>query len=332
MEGEIGGEIGERDGGASRHTGEHVRNMLHANGIDKVTAMRGSQTEQSELANQIELAKASEPIELLAAQLVEWFRSTASDYVVALSGGVDSAVVAKAASLAGEVNTVLVTGESPSLARQELRDAISVAERVALPHVTLATGETKDPAYQANDARRCYHCKTHLFSSLEKQYPSAIIVTGTNADDLQDYRPGLQAASEHRVRAPLAELGFDKQVVRRLAELWGLPIAEKPASPCLASRVAYGVEVTHERLLMIERAEQWLRERGLIEFRVRLHAGELARIEVPLKELQRLASEPIRTELNVYFKSIGFRFVTLDLSGFSSGSLNQLIQLDQLKR
>jgi len=108
-----------------------------------------------------------------------------------------------------------------------------------------------------------------------------------------------------------------------------LPIAEKPASPCLASRVAYGVEVTHERLLMVERAEQWLRERGCVEFRVRLHTGELARIEVRLEELLRLASEPLRTELNAYFKSIGFRFVTLDLSGFTSGSLNQLIQLQR---
>jgi pyridinium-3,5-biscarboxylic acid mononucleotide sulfurtransferase len=252
-------------------------------------------------------------------------------YVVALSGGVDSAVVAQAASLAAasapQLQVFLATGESPSLARQELRDAKDTAARIELPHVTIETGETQDPDYQLNDARRCYHCKTHLFEALKRQYPDATIVTGTNADDLSDYRPGLVAATEHHVRAPLAELGFDKSIVRQLAQHWSLPISEKPASPCLASRIAYGVEVTSDRLAMIEQAEQWLRERGLIEFRVRLHAGELARIEMSVVEIPRFADDPLRSELIAYFKSLGFRFVTLDIAGFSSGSLNQLIQI-----
>ncbi len=264
-----------------------------------------------------------------AAELVAWFRASAERYVVALSGGVDSAVVAKAASLATQVQVVLATGESPSLARQELRDASAMAARIELPHVTIATGETHDRDYQLNDARRCYHCKTHLFEALKREYPDATIVTGTNADDLQDYRPGLEAAAEHQVRAPLAELGFGKSIVRQLAQFWNLPIADKPASPCLASRIAYGVEVTSNRLAMIEQAEQWLRGHGMVEFRVRLHAGELARIEVPVEAISRLASDPLRVELLAQLKSLGFRFVTLDISGFTSGSLNQLIQINR---
>ncbi len=264
-----------------------------------------------------------------AAELVAWFRASAERYVVALSGGVDSAVVAKAASLVTQVQVVLATGESPSLARQELRDASAMAARIELPHVTVATGETHDRDYQLNDARRCYHCKTHLFEALKREYPGATIVTGTNADDLQDYRPGLEAAAEHQVRAPLAELGFGKSIVRQLAQFWNLPIADKPASPCLASRIAYGVEVTSNRLAMIEQAEQWLRGHGMVEFRVRLHAGELARIEVPVEAISRLASDPLRVELLAQLKSLGFRFVTLDISGFTSGSLNQLIQINR---
>ncbi len=264
-----------------------------------------------------------------AAELVAWFRASAERYVVALSGGVDSAVVAKAASLVTQVQVVLATGESPSLARQELRDASAMAARIELPHVTIATGETHDRDYQLNDSRRCYHCKTHLFEALKREYPGATIVTGTNADDLQDYRPGLEAAAEHQVRAPLAELGFGKSIVRQLAQFWNLPIADKPSSPCLASRIAYGVEVTSNRLAMIEQAEQWLRGHGMVEFRVRLHAGELARIEVPVEAISRLASDPLRVELLAQLKSLGFRFVTLDISGFTSGSLNQLIQINR---
>ncbi len=278
-----------------------------------------------------------------ASLLTSWFAAAmgkvadgvvaSRQFVVALSGGVDSAVVAKAAALAAAqfewIDAVLVTGDSPSLARQELSDAVAVAARIELPHVVVETAETRDAAYKVNDARRCYHCKSHLFTVLEARYPAAVIVTGTNADDLQDYRPGLQAAAEHRVRAPLAELGFGKAEVRALASYWGLPIADKPASPCLASRIAYGVEVTSERLEMVERAERWLREHGLSELRVRLHTGELARIEVPLKDLTMITTEPVRGELLADFKSIGFRFVTLDLAGFASGSLNQLIQLER---
>ena len=267
-----------------------------------------------------------------ARKLVAWFEA-GRDYVIAFSGGVDSAVVAKAASLAAGncsgLHVVLATGDSPSLARQELRDAETVAALIDLPHQIIESGETNDPEYKLNDARRCYHCKSNLFEVLERKFPASIIVTGTNSDDLQDYRPGLVAAAEHKVRSPLAELRFDKAAVRAIAELWSLPIADKPASPCLASRLAYGVEVTGERLAMVENAEAWLRDRGFSELRVRLHAGELARIEVGLAQLSRLVTEPMRGELHAYFKALGFRFVTVDLGGFASGSLNQLIQIQR---
>ncbi len=264
-------------------------------------------------------------------ELVAWFQSISQRYVIALSGGVDSAVVAKAAALAkssqDSIEVVLATGDSPSLARQELQDATKIAELVGIEHTVIATYETLQSNYQRNDSRRCYYCKSHLFETLEQRFPDSTIITGTNADDLGDYRPGLQAAAEHQVRAPLAELGFGKAAVRDLAKLWGLPIAGKAASPCLASRIAYGLEVTHERLTMIEQAEAFLRSCELKEFRVRLHPGGLARIEVPLSELGQIAAEPLRRELVTRLKAIGFVYVALDLSGFESGSLNQLIQI-----
>jgi pyridinium-3,5-biscarboxylic acid mononucleotide sulfurtransferase len=277
----------------------------------------------------------------LGQSLIDWFCHTSTRYVIALSGGVDSAVVAKAAALARQlsltradedsstnrIEIVLATGESPSLARQELQDAAQVARLIGIEHTVIATQETSRADYQRNDARRCYYCKSQLFETLAQCYPGSLIITGTNADDLGDYRPGLQAAAEHRVRAPLGELGVGKASVRRLAEMWDLPIAEKPASPCLASRIAYGLEVTPVRLEMIERAESYLRSQGLREFRVRLHPGELARIEVPIEELPRFAADPIRQDLVAQFRTLGFRYVSLDLAGFISGSLNQLIQI-----
>jgi pyridinium-3,5-biscarboxylic acid mononucleotide sulfurtransferase len=260
--------------------------------------------------------------------LVSWFDHLAGrQCIVAFSGGVDSAVVAKAGTLSTSIELLLATGDSPSLARQELRDAQTIAELIGATHLLVSPAEHQNSDYQRNDGKRCYHCKSHLFATLRSQFPQAVIVTGTNADDLNDYRPGLQAANENHVRSPLAELGYDKTTVRQLAKFWGLHIADKPASPCLASRIAYGVEVTVERLDRIEKAEVLLREIGMVEFRVRLHAGELARIEVTPDQIVRLASELERGRLVTELKALGFRFVTLDLAGFSSGSLNQLVQI-----
>ena len=263
----------------------------------------------------------------LAHQLISWFHDTAAkQFVIALSGGVDSAVVAQAAVLSGRPS-VAVTAHSPSLAVLELQDASHIAAAIGIEHRVLETNEISNPDYRKNDARRCYHCKSQLFAVAGQAFSGGLIVTGTNRDDLADYRPGLMAAQEHRVRAPLAELGIGKSQVRELARHWKLNVAEKPASPCLASRLAYGVAVTAERLERIEQAEQLLRQLGLHECRVRLHEGELARIEVSAAEIERLARLDVRRQLSDAMRKLGFRFVTLDLEGFRSGSLNQLVEL-----
>ncbi|MCA9194053.1 MAG: ATP-dependent sacrificial sulfur transferase LarE [Planctomycetales bacterium] len=261
-----------------------------------------------------------------AQRLVDWFDPGAR-YAIALSGGVDSAVVASGAARSNAQDVVCLIGLGPALAERELQSARRVADGIGLAHRVIHTSEIEDPSYTANDAKRCYFCKSHLFRAIAKLYPMHTIVTGTNADDLEDYRPGLAAASEAGVRAPLAELGIGKVQVRRLANDWKLEIADKPASPCLASRIAYGVPVTSQRLHMIEQAEKVLREFGLEELRVRVHADELARIEVPSSQIGQIADPVVASEICQRFKEIGFRFVTLDLQGFRTGSFNQLLQI-----
>lgn len=249
---------------------------------------------------------------------------------VAFSGGVDSAVVAKAAQLALGDKAIAITGVSASLASGELEEAIEVAKQIGIRHEVLRTDELSQAAYTRNAPDRCYHCKSELYGRLTGslgKWNVRWIVSGTNADDLGDYRPGLQAASENKVRAPLAECGFSKHDVRELADTWGLSIADKPATPCLSSRIAYGEEVTPQRLAQIDQAEQVLRGLGLSEVRVRWHKGEIARLEVPVTALSRLVSEPVRANLIHEFRGLGFKYVTLDLEGFRSGSLNQLVQL-----
>jgi uncharacterized protein len=249
---------------------------------------------------------------------------------VAYSGGVDSAVVAKAAALALGEAAVAVTGTSASLATGELEAAKQLAQRIGIRHVQIATDELASPDYLRNAPDRCYHCKTELYSQLERLLPQLgvkSIVNGANADDLGDYRPGMQAASEYRIRSPLAECGITKSEVRELAAGWGLPVWDKPATPCLSSRIAYGEAVTTERLAMIDGAEQFLRRRGLGNLRVRYHKGDLARIEVPVADLPRLLEVDLRRNVTDHLRQLGFKFVTLDLEGFRSGSLNQLVQI-----
>jgi pyridinium-3,5-biscarboxylic acid mononucleotide sulfurtransferase len=248
---------------------------------------------------------------------------------VAFSGGVDSAVVAKAAALSLGDAAVAVTGTSASLAAGELEAAEELARLIGIRHLAISTDELNSPEYLRNAPDRCYHCKTELYTQLERLLPQLgvkTIVNGANADDLGDYRPGMQAASEHRIYSPLADCGITKAEVRELAAGWELPVWDKPATPCLSSRIAYGEEVTPERLAMIDRAERFLRARGLVNLRVRYHKGDLARIEVPLAELPRLCDE-LRRELTAELRRLGFKFVTLDLEGFRSGSLNQLVQI-----
>lgn len=250
---------------------------------------------------------------------------------VAFSAGVDSTVVAAAAARACGAKALAVTAISPSLPAGEADAAADLAARIGIRHEFLRTTEFADPNYTANPFNRCYFCKTELYTQLEAsaaEWGVDVIVNGANVDDLGDYRPGLQAATEHAIRSPLVEAGFTKADVRELARAWELPVWDKPASPCLASRIAYGTAVTPERVARIDRAERWLRETfGLRELRVRLEANELARIEIPLEALPRLVDPAVRAELVRCFREWGFRAVTLDLEGFRSGSLNQIVPL-----
>jgi uncharacterized protein len=255
--------------------------------------------------------------------------------VVAFSGGIDSTVVAQAACFALGENAVAVTADSPSVPRAEIAEAAELARRIGITHRVVQTEEFEDPHYLRNDGSRCYFCKDELYSKVETLLPelgTPIICSGANLDDQGDYRPGLKAAAEHRVRHPLQEAGFTKGDVRALAKEWGLPTWDKPASPCLSSRLAPGLPVTRERTAMIEAAEAFLHKLGIRECRVRLHEGDLARIEVPVAELARFATAEVRAGLAHRFRELGFRFVTLDLEGFRSGSLNELVDVEIKQR
>lgn len=254
---------------------------------------------------------------------------------VAFSGGVDSAVVAKAAQVALGDAAIAVTAVSESLAQGELEEAEALARQIGIKHRVIRTEEFADPNYLRNQTDRCYFCKSELYgrlSGLLGELGVDVIASGANLDDTGDHRPGMRAAAERGVRHPLQECELTKEHVRSLAKAWDLPTWDKPATPCLSSRIAYGENVTPERVKMVDQAEQWLRQQGLRLLRVRLHKGEMARIEVPLEELPRLASPGVRDELVRTFRALGFKFVTLDLEGFRSGSLNSLIPLEMLQR
>lgn len=268
-------------------------------------------------------------------QLTDLIRSLGK-CVVALSGGVDSAVVCRAAYDALGPDALAVTAVSPSLATGELDAARQVARTIGIAHRIVETGELNRADYRKNGPDRCFHCKTELYEHLHAlaatREGSTVILNGANADDLSDHRPGMRAAIDHQVRSPLAECGIGKQVVRELAAAWQLPVWDKPAMPCLASRIAYGVEVTPARLAMIDRGEQLLRALGLDTVRVRYHDGDLARLEVSADQIQRLCEPQLRQTLMERFEQIGFRFVTVDLAGFRSGSMNTLLPIEVLEQ
>jgi uncharacterized protein len=252
---------------------------------------------------------------------------------VAFSGGIDSTVVAQAAYEALGDAAIAVTAVSESLASGELEEADRLARKIGIRHRVVRTEEFADPNYLRNQPDRCYFCKSELYGRLTEilhELGADVIVSGANIDDMGDYRPGIRAAGEHGVRHPLQECDLSKADVRALAQSWGLPTWDKPATPCLSSRIAYGEEVTPERVRMIDQAEQWLRRRGLRELRVRYHKGDLARIEVPASALPDLVESQTRSELITTFRAIGFKFVTLDLEGFRSGSLNSVIPVENL--
>ena len=251
--------------------------------------------------------------------------------VVAYSGGVDSSFLAESAHAVLGARSVAVTAVSPSLARRERDDARSLARARGWRYLEVSTGEVQRPEYRRNAPDRCYWCKTELMEVLgpvARSLGSALLV-GTNTDDLGDHRPGLRAAREHSARAPLAEAGLSKADVRALSRAVGLPTAEKPASPCLASRFAYGVEVTPEGLERVERAEEALRALGFVELRVRDH-GELARVEVPRASIVRAAE--LSEEIADALKALGYVYVSLDLSGFRSGAMNEVLGPPSIRR
>lgn len=247
--------------------------------------------------------------------------------LVAYSGGIDSTLVAKVAVDVLGDRALAVTAKSPSLLPEELEDAIGQAAVIGITHRVVETHEMENPNYASNPINRCYFCKSELHDTLkplafELGYP--YVVDGVNADDLQDYRPGIQAAKERGARSPLAELGITKLEVREIARSLDLPWWNKPAQPCLSSRFPYGEEITIPKLNRVGRAEVYLRKLGYENVRVR-STGDTAKIELPFDSIQQFITDHDLTDLVTTFQSFGFVYVTLDLEGYRSGKLNQVL-------
>ena len=246
--------------------------------------------------------------------------------VIAYSGGVDSTFLLKVAvDTLGPENVKACIGISPSLSKSQKQQALDMADIIGIKATQVEQYELDDTNYSANKADRCFHCKSHLFGTLTKiaeEENIKHVICGSNFDDKDDYRPGNRAAEVFGVRSPLAEAGLTKNDIRHLSRKLNLATADVPASPCLASRVDYGLEVTEEKLKQVEDSEDFLRELGFVEFRVR-HHGDIARIEVTATDIQKIAEEQMRSEIVEKLKSLGFKYVTIDLQGFRSGSLNE---------
>lgn len=254
--------------------------------------------------------------------------------LVAYSGGVDSAYLAWAAHRALGQNMLAVIADSASLARTQLADAIAFAAEHGIPLQAISTSELDRPEYARNDGQRCFQCKDELFTVMEKlriEKGFDTIAYGVNVDDQGDFRPGQQAAQLHHVAAPLVKAGLSKQEIRELARSAGLGVWDKPASACLSSRIEYGRPVTRAALDLVERGEDAVRGLGFRQFRVR-HHGEIVRIEIAREELERALNPAMAAEFTGIFKQLGFKFVTLDLEGFRSGSMNALLPAEQLTK
>src|SRR5712671_2718192 len=254
--------------------------------------------------------------------------------LVAYSGGVDSAFLAWAAYQALGQKMLAIIADSPSLARTQLTDAVSFAEEQSIPLEVIKTSEMDRPEYVRNDAQRCFFCKDELFTLMEALRAARgfdAIAYGMNLDDQGDFRPGQRAANAHHIVAPLLDAKLSKEEIRTLARQAGLRIWNKPASDCLSSRIEYGRPVTREALDVVEKGEEALRALGFRQFRVR-HHGEIVRIEVAREELQRALDPAMAERFTTIFKALGFKFVTLDLEGFRSGSMNALLPATDLLR
>jgi uncharacterized protein len=259
-------------------------------------------------------------------RLREIFRKLDS-VVVAYSGGVDSSYVAYVANDELGPRAVCITGQSASLPAYQRAEIDRVVEKFGFQHEVIETDELDNPGYSANSPNRCFFCKDELYTKLESVARTRgiqNIVDGSTVDDLGDYRPGRQAAAQHAVRSPLIEAGLSKDEVRELSRRAELPTWDKPASPCLSSRIAYGTTVTIERLSKVDRGEEILREFGFREFRVR-HHDQLVRLEISPAEMDRVLRKDLIDELARRFRELGFKYVTLDLDGFRSGSMNEVL-------
>ena len=248
--------------------------------------------------------------------------------VVAYSGGVDSTLVAAVAQEVLGARALAVTADSPSLARSELAQAVEMADRIGIAHRAIRTNELDREGYRANGPNRCYFCKDTLYSELNriaKLGGYATVVNGTNLDDFADLRPGISAAAEHGVRSPLVDAGLTKEEVREQAKDMGLAVWDKPAQACLASRIPYGTSVSTETLKRIGDAEAALRELGLDQVRVR-HHGRVARIEVPAEQISKMVKPSARARIAAAVKGAGYTYVAVDLEGFRSGSMNEMLR------
>ena len=275
------------------------------------------------------LAETASKLTVLEARLAQLGR-----VMVAYSGGVDSAFLAATAHRVLGVRMLAVLADSPSLARRDMEEACTFAHSHNIPLHVVTTDELERPEYQRNDANRCFHCKDELFGVMESlgaRLGFTTIAYGMNADDTRDFRPGQRAAEQHAVLAPLAEAGLTKLEVRELAKAAGYPLWDRPAAPCLASRVEYGRTVTREVLEQVERAEESLRQLGFREFRVR-HHGDLARVEIARAELPRALTMEMLGAVTSALKRAGYQYVTLDCTGFRSGSMNAILPAEVLAR